>query len=96
MYRLRRDGHHQGIRQGYGVDRYTAFDGLSALGFEPPTSEQRWVHRPPAIAPRKAEPGADATDGACWIMLDGRLLFVAGCTSGGAPYGTLAEELRTL
>jgi hypothetical protein len=29
-------------------------------------------------------------------MLDGRLLFVAGYTSGGAPYGTLAEELPTL
>jgi hypothetical protein len=70
-----------------------AFDDLSALGFEPPASEQRWVHRPPATPRRKAEPGADTTDGAWWIMLDGRLLFVAGYTSSGARYGTFADEL---
>lgn len=28
-----------------------------------------------------------------WIMLDGRPLFVAGYTSGGAAYGTFANEM---
>ena len=31
----------------YGVDRYTAYQDLTAIGFPLPDSAQRWAHRPP-------------------------------------------------
>jgi hypothetical protein len=30
----------------YGVDRYTAYEDLIAIGFPLPDSAQRWAHRP--------------------------------------------------
>jgi hypothetical protein len=32
----------------YGVDRYTASDDLTALGFQLPSAAQQWAHRPPS------------------------------------------------
>jgi hypothetical protein len=31
----------------YGVDRYTAYEDLTAIGFPLPDSALRWAHRPP-------------------------------------------------
>ena len=77
----------------YGVDRYTACEDLGAIGFLLPDSAQRWAHRPPPQPrPRRsATPRALGDDD--WIMIDGRPYFVAGYTSGGAPYGIYLDEM---
>jgi len=77
----------------YGVDRYTAYDDLTALGFALPDSAQQWAQRPPATPRRAVERGVNQVDDESWIMLDGRSFFVAGYTSGGAPYGMFADEM---
>src|SRR5689334_19214759 len=77
----------------YGVDRYTAYQDLTAIGFPLPDSAQRWAHwPPPQLHPRRsatprALPGDD------WIMIYGRPYFVAGHTAGGAPYGIYLDEM---
>jgi len=102
--RQRRDSAREWIRCGvkvtvtsyakrYGVDRYTAYEDLTALGVAMPDSAQQWAQRPPAPAPRTAEREADHLEDPSWIILDGRLFFVAGYTSGGAPYGMFADEM---
>jgi hypothetical protein len=77
----------------YGVDRYTAYEDLTAIGFPLPDSAQRWSHRPPPQPRphRSATPRAILDDD--WIMIDGRPYFVAGYTSGGAPYGIYLDEM---
>jgi hypothetical protein len=77
----------------YGVDRYTAYGDLTALGFALPDSAQHWAQRPPATPRPPAERNADQADDEWWIMLEGRLFFMAGYTSGGAPYGMFADEM---
>lgn len=77
----------------YGVDRYTAYEDLTAPGFELPDSAQQWAQRPPATPRRTAERSSDQADDESWIMLDGRLFFEAGYTSGGAPFGMFANEM---
>jgi hypothetical protein len=80
----------------YGVDRYTAYDDLTAIGFALPASAQHWAKRPPPTTRRpasRAEQHADPFDDPSWITLDGRLFFVAGYTSGGAPYGVFVDEM---
>ncbi len=77
----------------YGVDRYTAYEDLTAIGFPLPDSAQRWAHRP-HLQPgprRSATPRALLDDD--WIMIDGRPYFVAGYTAGGAPYGIYLDEM---
>jgi hypothetical protein len=104
--RQRRDSAREWIRSGetvtvktyakrYGVDRYTAYDDLTFLGFALPACAQQWAQPPPATRRRPAADRAIPIDGddQCWIMLDGRLYFVAGYTSGGAPYGMFADEM---
>ena len=79
----------------YGVDRYTAYEDLTVLGVVMPDSAQQWAQRPPAPAQRDtAERAADHLDDPSWIMLDGRLFFVAGYTCGGAPYGMFADDME--
>jgi len=77
----------------YGVDLYTAYEDLAAIGFPLPDSAQRWAHRPPPQPrpPRSATPRALPDNG--WIMIDGRPYFVAGYTSGGAPYDIYLDEM---
>jgi hypothetical protein len=79
----------------YGVNRYTAYEDLTAIGFPLPDSARRWAHRPPPQPrPRRsATPPALLDDD--WIMIDGRPYFIAGCTSGGAPYGTTSTRWTT-
>jgi hypothetical protein len=102
--RQRRDSAREWIRSGaavtvksyakrYGVDRYTAYDDLTALGFALPDSARRWAWRPPATPRGHAERGGGQADDEWWVMLDGRLFLVAGRTSGGAPYGMFADEM---
>lgn len=77
----------------YGVDRYTAYEDLTAIGFVLPVSAQRWSTRPPAVPRRrKAQPAAEPLDDS-WTVIDGRMYFVAGYTSGGAPYGVFVDEM---
>ena len=76
----------------YGVDRYTAYEDLTAIGFALPDSAQRWAHRPPP----QPRPRRSATTRALldddWIMIDGRPYFVAGYTWAG-PYGIYLDEM---
>jgi len=102
--RQRRDSARDWIRSGavvsvktyarrYGVDRYTAYDDLTALGFPLPTAAQQWSQRPAAAPGRRkdrAVPGEDEP----WVMVDGRSFFVVGYTSGGAPYGMFEDEMQ--
>jgi hypothetical protein len=101
--RQRRDSAREWIRSGatvtvksyakrYGVDRYTAYDDLTALGLALPDSARQWAQRPPAT-PRPAAEGIEQVDDGWSIMLDGRSFFVVGYTSGGAPYGIFADEM---
>jgi hypothetical protein len=77
----------------YGVDRYTAYEDLTAIGFALPSAAQQRAHRPrPQPRPRRsATPLAVVDDDL--IMIDGRPYFVAGYTSGGAPYGIYLDEM---
>lgn len=102
--RQRRDSARAWIRSGsavtvkryakrYGVDKYTAYDDLTALGFALPDSAQQWAQRPPATPRRTVGRATQPVHDEWWIMLDDRPFFVAGYTSGGAPYGTFADEM---
>jgi hypothetical protein len=102
--RQRQDSAREWIRSGavvtlktyakrYGVDRYTAYNDLTALGLALPDSARRWSQRPPATPRAGGDRGNDQVDDVWWIKLDGRLFFVAGYTSGGAPYGMFADEM---
>jgi hypothetical protein len=77
----------------YGVDRYTACEDLTAIGFPLPDSARRWARRPPP----QPRPRRSATPRALldhdWIMIDGRPCFVAGYASGGVPYGICLDEM---
>ena len=77
----------------YGVDRYTAYEDLAAIGFLLPDSAKRWARRPPP----QPRPRRSATPRALldndWIMIDGRPYFVAGYTPSGTPYGMYLEEM---
>jgi hypothetical protein len=77
----------------YGVDRYTAYEDLTALGVTLPASAQQWAQRPPSTPRPAARPGTGQVDNS-WITLDGRLFFVAGFTAGGAPYGVYDDEIQ--
>lgn len=79
----------------YGVDRYT--EDLTVIGSGLPATAQQWSKRPPAVPRRRqASPAAEPfpVDDSL-IMLDGRMFFVAGYTSGGAPYGVFVDEPTT-
>jgi hypothetical protein len=102
--RQRRDSAREWIRTGarvtvksyakrYGVDRYTAYEDLTALGLVLPDSARQWAQRTPAMPHRTAEHVAGQVDDEWWIMLGGRLFFVAGYTSSGTPYGMFADEM---
>jgi hypothetical protein len=77
----------------YGVDRYTACEDLTAIGFPLPDSARRWAHRPsPQLRPRPSSAPRTIPDND-WIVMDGRPYFVAGYTPGGAPYGIYLDEM---
>jgi hypothetical protein len=77
----------------YGVDRYTACEDLTAIGFPLPDSARRWARRPPPQPRPRRSPAAQVLLDDDWTMMGGRPYFVAGCTSGGAPYGIYLDEM---
>ena len=76
----------------YGVDRYAAYDDLTALGCQLPAAAQQWAQRPPST-PRPRPERRYVHHDDSWIMLDGRPFFVAGYTPGGVPYGIFVDEI---
>lgn len=80
----------------YGVDRYTAYDDLTVLGFKLPASTQQWAKRPPATPRQATKREPIAIDDDFWTMIDGRSFVVAGYTSGGAPYGAFYDETESV
>jgi hypothetical protein len=85
----------RGYAKRFGVDRAAAYDDLTALGVTVPGSARRWAHRPSSNPRPVASGGAWPVDNS-WIMLDGRWFFVAGYTSGGAPYGIFEDEIERM
>jgi hypothetical protein len=79
----------------YGVDCYTAYADLIAIGFCLAPGDSRWAVRP-TPAPRRpvAEPAdwsADFDEG--WVWIGDQRMFVVGYTSGGAPYGWIDNSI---
>jgi hypothetical protein len=68
----------------YGVDKYTAYEDLAAIGFSHGPREAHWAQRPPSAPRRRREPIAPDIE---WIQYGDEIMFVAGYTPGGAPYG---------
>ena len=85
----------QAYAKRYGVDRYTAYDELTAIGFPLPASAVKWARRPPAI-PRKVRRRADGFDDPDpdWVWVEDRRMFLVGHTAGGAPFGCYEDELE--
>lgn len=82
----------------YGVDRYTAYDDLVAIGFALPAAAAQWSQRPPA-SPRRDrgsidEPDDDQAGDLEWAWVGGQRMFVVGFTPGGAPFGYYEEDLE--
>jgi hypothetical protein len=69
----------------YGVDCYTAYADLIAIGFRLAPGDERWAPRP-APAPKRA-PAAPADFDEGWVWIGDQRMFVVGYTPGGAPYG---------
>lgn len=80
----------------FGVDRFTAYADLTAIGVVLPASEQKWASRPPSIPRRKADRLVDNANDSDWIVLDGRRFFVAGHTPAGLPFGVFEDEISLL
>jgi hypothetical protein len=73
----------------YGVDCYTAYADLIAIGFRLAPADNRWAVRPgPTPKRRPAEPADFPTDfDEDWVWIGDQRMFVVGYTLGGAPYG---------
>jgi hypothetical protein len=79
----------------YGVDRYTAYDDLTALGVRLPSSAQHRSQRPsPPPRPRRRAASDTSPLDTDSIILDGKPFFVAGYTSAGFPYGIFEDEMH--
>lgn len=77
----------------YGVDRCTAYDELTAIGFPLPATAARWVRRPPPV-PRRARRLTDEPAEPDWIRVGDRWMFVVGHTAGCAPFGCYSDEFE--
>jgi hypothetical protein len=76
----------------FGVDRYTAYQDLRAIGFPLSPEEERWAVRPQK-QPKRKPPPPDLDDGLDqWVYFGSQRIWVVGYTSGGAPYG-LTEDV---
>ncbi len=76
----------------FGVDRYTAYQDLRAIGFPLTPEEERWAVRPQK-QPKRKQPPPDLDD--CldqWVDFGSQRIWVVGYTSGGAPYGLTEDE----
>jgi hypothetical protein len=81
----------------YGVDRNTAHDELTAIGFPLPTSAAKSAQRPPPVS-RKRRRRIDEFDDADadWVWVADRRMFVVGYTPGGAAFGRYEDEFTDL
>jgi hypothetical protein len=84
----------------YGVDRYTAYDDLTAMNFPSPAAAARWAQRPPAIPSRTRRHTNEFDDKRVgdldWVWVGDQRMFVVGHTCGGAPFGCYTDELEDL
>jgi hypothetical protein len=71
----------------YGVDKYTAYEDLAAVGFPLGPREAHWAKRPPSTPRRRKEPEPGLGSEMEWIRYGDEIMFVVGYTSGGVPYG---------
>jgi len=81
----------------YGVDRFTAYSELAALGVPPAPSDARWAVRPPPLPRRRQVPMAMALEpprASGWILFGDTLMFPVGFTDGGVPYGATIDDLE--
>ena len=75
----------------YGVDRYTAYADLIAIGVRLAPGDHRWAVRP---APAPKRPPAEPADfDERWVWIDDQRMFVVGYTPGGAPYGWIDNSI---
>jgi hypothetical protein len=72
----------------FGVDRYTAYADLRAIGFPLGAEAERWAVRPPK-APKRELPRHEPEEE--WIIIGDQRMFVVGSTSGGAPFGYVED-----
>jgi hypothetical protein len=80
----------------YGVDRYTAYEELVAIGFPLPATASTWARRPPPVPHEERRPTGELDDTRLtdldWERVGDRRLFVVGHTAGGAPFGCWEDE----
>lgn len=76
----------------YGVDKYSACEELTAIGFALPPSAEQWSLRPPPVE-HNPDPDPDTDFHGDWTVIDGRWYFVAGYTSNGVPFGIFEDEV---
>ena len=83
------------VARRYGVDCYTAYADLIAIGVRLAAGDHRWAVRPtPAPKQPPAEPAdspADFDEG--WVWIGDQRMFVVGYTPGGAPYGWIDDSI---
>jgi hypothetical protein len=75
----------------YGVDRYTAYADLIAIGLGLPLGDNRWAVR--AAPTPKRPPAEPAGFDEGWVWIGDQRMFVVGYTPGGAPYGWIDDSI---
>ena len=73
------------VARRYGVNRYTAYADLIAIGVRLAPGDNRWAVRPAAAPKRPPAEPADFDEG--WVWIGDQRMFVVGYTPGGTPYG---------
>jgi hypothetical protein len=73
----------------YGVDKYTAYEDLVAVGFPLGERDAHWAQRPPPLPRRREEVATEPIEG--WIPYCGEYMYVVGYTPGGAPFGYVGD-----
>lgn len=71
-------------RKRYGVDQYTAYDDLRALGLRLTPGDAQWLVRPDPVPKRREEPDER-------MLIGDQRMFVVGCTPNGVPYGPVED-----
>jgi predicted DNA-binding transcriptional regulator YafY len=80
----------------FGVDRYTAYQDLRAIGFPLSPESERWAVRPRKRPERRQPPQAPDVELLEWAVVGTQRILVMGYTSGGMPYGLTEDECEAL
>lgn len=84
----------------YGVDRYTADEDITAIGFALSAQAARWAERPPATPRRRRldvdDLGDERFGDRDWVLVGDRWMFLVGHTPGGVPFGCFEDEFDDL